>query len=89
MTAPFPAAALERLAAALDPGEFATTLTAGPARHPRLAVTSRDACIGDDIQADHIAYWWSWGERIGPIGDAPAAARKISSVLRAIPVARP
>jgi hypothetical protein len=88
MTAPFPAAALERLAAALDPGEFATTLTAGPARHPRLAVTSRRACIGDDIQADHIAYWWSWGERIGPIG-APAAARKISSVLRAIPAARP
>ncbi len=31
------------------------------------------------------AYWWSWGERIGPLHDPPAAARKISAVLRAVP----
>jgi hypothetical protein len=48
-------------------------------------VTSRHAAIGDDITADPAAYWWSWGERIGPIHDPPAAARKISAVLRSVP----
>ena len=41
-------AALERLDAALDPGEFATTLTSSPGRLC-LSVTSRHAAIGDDI----------------------------------------
>jgi len=45
MTGPFPAAtaALERLTAALDPGEFPTTLTTSPGRPPRLAVANRHA----------------------------------------------
>jgi hypothetical protein len=91
MTTPFPAAttALERLAAALDPGEFATTLTTSPGRPPSLAVASRLAHIGGDIYADHRAFWWSWSERIAPITDPPAAAREVSTVLRAIPGTRP
>lgn len=31
------------------------------------------------------AFYWSWAERIGPISDPQAAARKISSVLRTTP----
>lgn len=82
---PAPRAALVALAAALDPREFAVTLTTRPGRRPCLSVTSRYAAIGDDITADPAAYWWSWGERIGPAHDPAAAARKISSVLRAVP----
>lgn len=82
---PLPRAALVRLAAALDPREFTTTLTAAQGRPPRLSVSSRHAAIGDDITADYRAYWWSWSERIGPLGDPHAAARKISSVLRTTP----
>lgn len=91
MTAPLPAttAALERLAAALDPGEFALTLTTSPGRPPRLTVDSRHAPISDDIHADHRAYYWSWREWIAPITDPHTAARKISSILRAIPTGRP
>ena len=48
-------------------------------------MTSRYAAIGDDISADHRAYYWSWAERIGPITDPHTAARKISAVLRAVP----
>ncbi len=54
MTA-YPAAttALERLDAALDPRDFATTLTTSPGQPPRLTVTCRHAPIGDDIYADY------------------------------------
>ena len=54
---PAPRAALVALATALDPREFATSLTAPPGRPPRLNVTSRHAAIGDDITADHRAYY--------------------------------
>jgi len=76
--------ALERLAAALHPREFATTLTTGPG-HTCLSVTSRHAAIGDDITADHRAYYYSWGEWIAPVSDPATAARMISAVLRAVP----
>lgn len=81
---PAPTTALQRLDAALDPSEYATTLTTGP-RHARLTVTSRHAQIGDDIFADHRAYYWSWGEWIAPLSDPATAARMISVVLRAAP----
>lgn len=80
-----PQAALDALATALDPALFATTLTAMPGRPPRLAVTSRHAAVGDDIHADHRAYYWSWGEWIAPVTDPATAARMISVVLRAVP----
>jgi hypothetical protein len=78
-------AALERLDTALDSGEFATTLTTVQGRPPYLSVTSRHARIGDDIWADHRAYYWSWGEWIAPTSDPQAAARMISMVLRTRP----
>ena len=80
-----PQAALERLAAALDTRDFATTLTTGPGHRPSLTVTSRHADFGDDIYADHQWYWWSFAERIAAIDDPLTAARKITSVLRALP----
>ena len=63
-------AALERLDAALDPAEYATTLTTGPGRLC-LTVTSRHAAIGDDIFADHRAYYHSWGEWIARSATRP------------------
>jgi hypothetical protein len=83
--APAVTAALERLADALDPAEFATTLTTRPGHRVCLSVTSRHAQIGDDIWADHRAFYWSWGEWIAPISDPPTAARMISAVLRSVP----
>jgi hypothetical protein len=80
-----PRAALVALAAALDPRDFTTTLTSRPGRSPCLSVASRHAQIGDDICADHRAYYWSWAERIAPVTDPQAAARKISSVLGLVP----
>ncbi len=78
-------AALERLAGALDPAEFATTLTTRPGHRVCLSVTSRHAQIGADIWADHRAYYYSWGEWIAPATDPATAARMISMVLRAVP----
>jgi hypothetical protein len=80
--------ALDRLAAALDRSEFATTLTTGPG-HTCLSVTSRHAAIGDDVWADHRAYYYSWGEWIAPVSDPATAARMISVALGALPQARP
>jgi hypothetical protein len=80
-----PRAALVALAAALDPREFAVTLTTRPGRRPCLSVTSRHADIGDDITADHRSYYWSWSDRIGPLYDPQAAAGKIAAVLYATP----
>ena len=76
--------ALERLADALDPADYATTLATRPSR-TCLSVTSRHAQIGDDIWADNRAFYWSWGEWIAPASDPATAARMISVVLRALP----
>jgi hypothetical protein len=84
-TATTPRAALVALGAALDPRDFAVTLTSRPGHPPCLSVTSRHAAIGDDITADHRAYHYSWGEPIAPISDPATAAAKISAVLRAVP----
>lgn len=82
---PAPRAALVALAAALDPRDFATTLTARRGHTLHLTVTNRYVQFGDDITADHRAYYWSWSERIAPIADPVTAARRITSVLRATP----
>jgi hypothetical protein len=79
------AAALGRLATALDPRDFATTLTIGQDRMPWLTVTSRHADFSEDIYADHQSYWWSFAERIAAVDDPLTAAQQITSVLRAVP----
>ena len=78
-------AALEALAAALDPRDYITTLVSGQGRTPHLTVISRHADFGDDIYADGQSYWWSFAERIAAVDDPLAAARKVTSVLRITP----
>lgn len=72
---------LEALARALDPRDFATTLTTGLGRAPRLTVTSRHAVIGDDVYTADGWFWWGWAEPIAPITDVAAAAAKVTRVL--------
>ncbi len=89
MPAPSPStaaqAALDALAAALDPSNFATTLVTGPGRTPHLAVSSRHAQLSEDIYADDQSYWWPWSERITAIDDPLTAAQKVADVLRTAP----
>jgi hypothetical protein len=78
-------AALECLAAALDPRDHVTTLVTGQGRVPHLTVASRHAQLAEDIYAHENSYWWSWAEPISAVDDPLTAARKITSVLRAAP----
>lgn len=73
--------ALERLAAALNTDDFATTLVTGTGRRPRLTVTSKRAGLDSDVYTGSGYYWWSWAERIAPTADPHAAAGTISSIL--------
>jgi hypothetical protein len=74
-------AALERLAAELNPSEFATTLVAGDSQVPYLDVATRSPQLSETIYVQDGCYWWSWAERLTPITDAPTAAAKIAAVL--------
>ena len=77
-----PQAALESLAAALDPNHHITALTTSDGYPPRLTVTSRHADLAEDIFAHDGWFWWSWAERLASTGDPLAAARKVTTVLR-------
>ncbi len=79
-------AALESLAAALDPPDYATTLVTGDGRVPHLTVASRHAAqLAEDVHVQDGWFWWSWAERIAPADNVTAAARKVAAVLRIIP----
>lgn len=76
------ASALERLATALDPARFVTTLITGTGRVPHLTVANRRyAQLAESIYAADNWYWWSWAERAAPFGDVEEAARRIAHVL--------
>jgi hypothetical protein len=74
-------AALESLAAALDPRDHVTALVAEQGRIPCLTISSRHTSLTEDIRADSDLFWWSWTEPLGPMDDPAAAARKITNVL--------
>ena len=79
---PDPQAALETLAAALDPSQFTIVTQRTGTRPARLRVVSRAASrLTEDIYAGRGYYWWSWAERISPTTDPAAAAAKITQVL--------
>jgi hypothetical protein len=80
-----PKAALERLAAALDPRDHTTTLVVDPGRTPHLTVASLQAGLVEDVYADDRFYWWSWAEPICGVDDALTAAQKVTRVLRPAP----
>jgi S-adenosyl methyltransferase len=77
--------ALERLAAELDPGVFATTLVAGEGKVACLSVASRHAGLAEDVCARDGWFWWSWAERLAPVTEVSAAAAKVAAVLRLLP----
>jgi hypothetical protein len=74
-------AALESLAAALDPRDHVTALVAERGRIPCLTISSRHTALTEDIRADSDLFGWSWAEPLGPMDDLPGAARKITNVL--------
>jgi hypothetical protein len=81
--------ALESLAAALNPREFAAILVTGAERRPCLTVTNRHTLIAQDIRADGSAFWWPWAEPIAATSDPLAAAYRITDVLGTTRGARP
>jgi hypothetical protein len=73
--------ALERLAAALDSGRYATVMVSGQ-RVPSLRVVSRNAPeLTEDIYAGSGYFCGPSSEPIAPVTDVPAAAEKIAHVL--------
>ncbi len=74
-------AALEGLAAVLDPRDHVTTLVAEQGRIPYLTIASRHSSLAEDIRADSDRFWWSWAEPLGPMDDPAGAALKITNVL--------
>ena len=82
-------AALEELATALDPREFAAILVTGREQRPCLTVTHRITRVTEDIYADRSTYWWSWAQPITVTSDPLAAAHRVTAFLRADPGARP
>jgi hypothetical protein len=79
---------LEELADDLGARGFATTLVTGGG-HPSLTVVHRLAThLSESIYAapakDNSWWlWWSWAERIAPVGETGTAAAKITHVLTA------
>jgi hypothetical protein len=78
--------ALERLATALDPARFVTTLITGTGRVLHLAVANRRfPQLTESIYAADRSFWWSWAERLGPVEDPLTAAQKVATVLHTEP----
>jgi hypothetical protein len=79
----------EALAKELGRRGFATSVTADGMRHhyPCVRVTNAHlARMSEDVYAapgkdGKWAFWWSWADRIGPIGDIEKAAVAIAYVL--------
>ena len=78
-------AALDALAAALDPRDFTATVVPDDGPVPYLTVSSRHAQLGEDVFADGQFYRWPWGQPIAAVGNPQAAATKVSHVLAAVP----
>ncbi|GAA3949965.1 hypothetical protein GCM10023085_35620 [Actinomadura viridis] len=65
---------------------FRVRLTLPPGLAPSLHVMNPDAsALAENILAEEGAdgwwYWWSWAERIAPVGDVPAVADRVARVL--------
>ncbi len=83
-------AELEKLAAELDSGTHHAQMVTAQGRRPYLRVVCRDAPImlayiyAEPADDGAPWFWWGWAERIAPVADIPAAARKIEQVLHAV-----
>lgn len=78
-------AALENLAAALDPREFTAVLITGPERRPCLTVAHPLTYTTENIYADRSASWWPWVQPIAATSDPLTAAHRITAMLGAAP----
>ena len=82
------AAQVEALAHELSRRGFATTVTAsGAQRHSSVRVANKKVTrMWEEVYVAPADggwfFWWSWADRIGPIGDIAAAAAAIAYVLR-------
>jgi hypothetical protein len=81
--------ALENLATALDPREFAVILVTGVGRAPCLTVANRHTLVAEDIYAGDRTYWWPWLQPIAPTDDPLAAAHWVTFVLGVVRGAQP
>jgi hypothetical protein len=90
ITAMDAAAQVEALAGELSRRGFATSVTGAGIHHhhhPCVRVTNTHiARMSEDIYAapdsrGRWAFWWSWADPIGPIGDIQQAALAITHVL--------
>ena len=82
------AACLERLATALSgyPDLEVRVRVDGPAPHlaaRNTAVPVLSETVTAASARDGLAYFWSWGERIGDVSDPGAAAHALAYVLAA------
>jgi hypothetical protein len=81
------AAQVEALARELSRRGFAATVTtSGTQRHPSVRVANKKVTrMWEDIYAAPTDcewfFWWSWADRIGPMGDIAATAAAIAYVL--------
>jgi hypothetical protein len=76
---------LERLAARLPASDYHARLVLADGRRPRLHVRNRSAgMLAEDVVVEAGWFWYSFAERIAPVTDVPAAAGKITRVLRAV-----
>jgi hypothetical protein len=86
-------AQVEALADELSRRGFGTAVSANRLHHPCVRVVNKDATrMWEDVYAapgrdGQWSFWWSWGDRIGPIGDIDAAAAAIAYVLDPSPPA--
>jgi hypothetical protein len=79
-------AELEKLAVELGACGFTTTITIPDGHLPCLTVSNPEAsALSETILASQGFYWWSWAERIGPVGDVAAVASRIARVLAVVP----
>lgn len=77
---------LEALATHLSSRGFTATIVTGR-QHPCVKVVSKATSqLHEDVYAAPAGdeswwFWWSWADRIAPIGDVAAAASAIAYVL--------
>lgn len=76
---------LERLADALHKQGLPATVLTPQGRRPCVQAKSpQSSMLREDVYAESGWFWWSWADRLAPVTDVEAAARKIARVLGAV-----
>jgi hypothetical protein len=75
-------AALEKLGAELGGRGFQTRLMTPDGQMPSLQVTNPQVtALSESVVVGEGWFWWSWAERIAPVGDVSGAAEAVTRVL--------